>query len=515
MADYDIYLENLMIQCQKSVLHSAGWTAHGPAISLSQRPQQRAPRHQTNLRWYHGRPWGLEKHAMHQGRPSIGAIMPSSAPQQSTRSQELGRPSKTPDYPPNLTRAPVSNESRSQRIPVASSEADLDTRTSGAQLAGAEGSASIKTEDIETGLVDKTIPEVQPLRPKLRERGRNLGVDEHEVLLQCCLKNQKFYTSGTLMRFWHIVQLDFELETGRQYTSARQTILRLVEKRRMEQAQNDQHGRIQYPHVQAKIRQLLDDWQKVMDNGAARGTTERLPTAVSASASCTESPMSPSRDVSTFDRSYSMDTMQTPRKRSIAKMFDDTDVVGTTAQRPRKRRVIAERPVDPEDDSSDTSSDSNSGVVSETFEDTDSQCSAPDENDNGNEDIGETSNEECCQDSSEESSDSCGERARPRVKMRQRREFDAELAELRLLVTRSVESTSKYAGERHDSKLRWNTRRVMVRVAISLAACAGLMYVEKRAGYHNKRRTQGTKRLIESIRGLLEKEKASHVIRND
>jgi len=320
-----------------------------------------------------------------------------------------------------------------------------------------ERNTLVRTEASGTRDIDTTGPGVQPPRRESRKQEQNIGGYDNEVLLRCCLKRRIFYEHGAFMKFWTVVQLDFQVETRRTLENARETVLDLLKKRRMERVEEQRTGRAPYPQVLSKIRPLLDGFQEVMDSGVARDTPRRRPTGSFPSGSSTHNSEDCSLGAKPVEERITKVNEKIAQKRSLAEILGGTEAAHETAQRPLKRRAIAEvsratnnvansglsRPRIKEDATSDAS-DLPSDTINETSEDIDSHSSALDEDDSDGEEVSKNS--------SLGNSESGQRRASPPVMMWHRRKPAAELVGLKQSIMKILNSASGIIDAIHNFK---------------------------------------------------------------
>ena len=80
------------------------------------------------------------------------------------------------------------------------------------------------------------------------------------TLLQICIKLKDVIAWGDIPGFWNMVQDTLQLETGKPYTHVSRHVRLLVQKRRAEQEEIEQRGKISFSRVCAECRPLLDTW---------------------------------------------------------------------------------------------------------------------------------------------------------------------------------------------------------------------------------------------------------------
>jgi len=393
---------------------------------------------------------------------SSPAVAKGTAPVK-TEALETSEISAVPEVPPVPPRPPVSTDAPCRNNPSAFVEGQEDATTRTPLPEVAERTTLVKTEASGSRSDNTTVPGVQPSRWKPRKQEQNIGGYDNEVLLRCCLKKKIYYEYGAFAKFWTIVQLDFHLETRRTLDCARETVLDLLKKRRMERAEEQRTGRAPYPQVLSKIRPLLDEFQELMDSGVAGDTTRRRPTGIFASGSG----MHRNKDCSAIPDGERMTKVneKIAQKRSFAEILGGTEAAKEIAQRPFKRRAMAEASEGTEDDAnsglsgsgteddaSNDASDTPSDTVSESSEDIDSLLSALDEDDSDGEEVSKDSSLESSEDSDEDSSE-CGQRrASPPMMMRHRRETAAELVGLKQSVMKILNSASSIIDTIHNLK---------------------------------------------------------------
>lgn len=362
-------------------------------------------------------------------------------------------------HPPVSIDAP----SRDESSPFVEEQEDTTTGTPLPEVV--ERTTLVKMEAPETRGRNTTVPQVQPAQRILRKQEQNIGGYDNEVLLRCCLRKKIYYEYGAFAKFWTIVQLDFQLETRRTLENARQTVLDLLKKRRMERAEEQRTGRAPYPQVLSKIRPLLDEFQKIMDGGITGNTTGRRPTGGFALRSGTH--VNKDHSANPVEISTAKVNKNTARKRSFAKILDGTEAAKEITQRPFKRRVMAEASKGIEDDANsgfpgsrtedDASSDLSdlpSANVSETSEEIGSLLSALDEDDTGGEEASKESFLESSEDPDDDSS-GCGQKwASAPWRMGHRREPAAELVGLKQSVMKILNSASSIIDTIQSLKTR-------------------------------------------------------------
>lgn len=368
---------------------------------------------------------------------------------------------KLPEISPVPPRPPVSTDTPSRNNPSSFVEGQEDATTGTPLPEFVERTTLVKTEDSGTRGNSMTVPGAQNLRRKSRKEEQNIGGYDNEVLLRCCLKKRIYYEYRAFAKFWTIVQLDFQLETGRTLENARETVTDLLKKRRMEREEEKRTGRAPYPQVLSKIRPLLDEFQEIMDSGVAGDTTGRRPTGGFASRSGTHSNKDCS--VSPVETGIAKVNESTAQKRSLAKILGGTEAAREITQRPFKRRVMAEASEGIEDDAnsglsgpltednaSSDSSDLPSATVSETSEDIDSLLSALDEDDS--EEVSKESSLESSEDPDDDSSE-CGQKwASTPLRMPHRRDPAADLVGLKQSVMKILNSASSIIDTIHNLK---------------------------------------------------------------
>ena len=79
-------------------------------------------------------------------------------------------------------------------------------------------------------------------------------------LLQICIKLKDVIAWGDISGFWKMVQDTLQLETGKPYDRVGRHVRLMVKKRRAEQEEIAQHGKITISRVSAACRPLLDKW---------------------------------------------------------------------------------------------------------------------------------------------------------------------------------------------------------------------------------------------------------------
>ena len=80
------------------------------------------------------------------------------------------------------------------------------------------------------------------------------------TLLQICIKLKDVIAWGDIPGFWSMVEDTLQLETGKPYTRVGRHVRLLVRKRRLEQEEIEQQGKIGFARVCAECRPLLDTW---------------------------------------------------------------------------------------------------------------------------------------------------------------------------------------------------------------------------------------------------------------
>lgn len=394
---------------------------------------------------------------------SSPAVAKGTAPVKIEASETSGISVTVPELPPVPPRSLASTDAPSQNNSSAFVEGQEDATTGTLLPEAGERTTLVKTEASGSRGDNKTVLGVQPSRWKPRKQEQNIGGYDNEVLLRCCLKKKIYYEYRAFAKFWTIVQLDFQLETRTALDSARETVLDLLNKRRMERAEEQRTGRAPYPQVLSKIRPLLDEFQELMDSGVAGDTTRERPTGIFASGSGTHG----NKDCSAnpAEERFTKVNEKIAQKRSFAEILGGTEAAKEIAQRPFKRRAMAEASEGTEDDADsglsgsrtedDASSDASdlpSDTVSETSEDIDSLLSALDEDDSDSEEVSKDSSLESSEDSDEDSSE-CGQRrASPPMMMRHRREPAAELVGLKQSVMMILDSASELIDTIHNLK---------------------------------------------------------------
>ena len=79
-------------------------------------------------------------------------------------------------------------------------------------------------------------------------------------LLQICVKLKEVIAWGKISGFWYMVQDTLQLKTGKDYRKVSRHVEMLVGKRRAEQREFEQRGKISRSRVSAGCRPLLDKW---------------------------------------------------------------------------------------------------------------------------------------------------------------------------------------------------------------------------------------------------------------
>ena len=80
------------------------------------------------------------------------------------------------------------------------------------------------------------------------------------ALLQICIKLKDVIAWGEISGFWNMVQDTLQLETGKPHRKVSRHVRLLVRKRRAEQEEIEQQGKISFSRVCAECRPLLDAW---------------------------------------------------------------------------------------------------------------------------------------------------------------------------------------------------------------------------------------------------------------
>ena len=80
------------------------------------------------------------------------------------------------------------------------------------------------------------------------------------ALLQICIKLKDVIGWGDISGFWSMVQDTLQLETGKAHRKVSRHVRLLVQKRRLEQEEIEQQGKISLSRVFAECRPLLDMW---------------------------------------------------------------------------------------------------------------------------------------------------------------------------------------------------------------------------------------------------------------
>lgn len=80
------------------------------------------------------------------------------------------------------------------------------------------------------------------------------------ALLRICVKLKTVVAWGKISGFWNMVQDTLQLETGKPYKKVSRHVSILVDKRRAEQHEIEQGGKISISRVSAGCRPLLDKW---------------------------------------------------------------------------------------------------------------------------------------------------------------------------------------------------------------------------------------------------------------
>lgn len=79
-------------------------------------------------------------------------------------------------------------------------------------------------------------------------------------LLQICVKLKEVIAWGKISGFWYMVQDTLQLKTGKEYKKVSRHVEILVAKRRAEQQEIEQWGKMSTSRVSAGCRPLLDKW---------------------------------------------------------------------------------------------------------------------------------------------------------------------------------------------------------------------------------------------------------------
>lgn len=80
------------------------------------------------------------------------------------------------------------------------------------------------------------------------------------ILLQICVKLKEVIAWGNISGFWNMVQDTVQLKTGKPFKKVSRHVRILVRKRRAEQHEIEQLGKIFHSRVSAGCRPLLDKW---------------------------------------------------------------------------------------------------------------------------------------------------------------------------------------------------------------------------------------------------------------
>lgn len=358
---------------------------------------------------------------------------------------------------------------------------------------------------VQPGDGDNGIPEAHAI-PRKR-RGKNLGPSEHETLLRCCLEYKRWCKSRLYTRYWKIVSLRFKKETLISHTCARQTIMRLLEKRQLELAEENRIGRIQIPRVASNIRPLLDEFGRVLNGDDASSIAGPHVATDLSTQNCAERAVHHDEAIDKVDR-IRLNNTQASRKRKVEDWIRDIATANDNAGPPLERRTkqassahdeanaqSSSQDSRPKDDTASDSSPSYS--TSGTSLETDSLSSASDEDDLASDDESE--------DSDDNSSVSQELPRSPRTRMRQRRQFNAKVSSLRRAVTESAWSTEELLSNIKWDKIRrvQRMRRIVTTVHNNLATYLGLGYLEKRLRHNGNPERQRTQGMVQSLEGLI------------
>ena len=95
---------------------------------------------------------------------------------------------------------------------------------------------------------------------KSRRASLHYQPSDEITLLQICVKLKGVVAWGKISGFWNMVQDNLQLETGKPYKKVSRHVRILVDKRRTEQHEIEQRGKISISRVSAGCRPLLDNW---------------------------------------------------------------------------------------------------------------------------------------------------------------------------------------------------------------------------------------------------------------
>ena len=96
--------------------------------------------------------------------------------------------------------------------------------------------------------------------PKSRRSPLLYQPKDEITLLKICIKLKDVIAWGDISGFWNMVRDTLQLETGKPFEKVSRHVRLLVAKRRAEQEETEQQGKIAFSRVSAGCRPLLDKW---------------------------------------------------------------------------------------------------------------------------------------------------------------------------------------------------------------------------------------------------------------
>ena len=132
-----------------------------------------------------------------------------------------------------------------------------DPKASASQYESASQSESRRPT--RTGRVAKSVKRIDNM-PKSRRIQLFFPPKDEIILLQICVKLKDVISWGKIRGFWTMVQDTLQLKTGKEYKKVSRHVGILIDKRRAEQQEIEQEGKISISRVSAGCRPLLDKW---------------------------------------------------------------------------------------------------------------------------------------------------------------------------------------------------------------------------------------------------------------